>query len=217
MDFKNQKLWTLELIRGLAALAVVVCHFFLNFPEIGRSELRNAVANWGVTAVVVFFVLSGAVIRISIERSGFSFGKFMRKRIIRIVPLYFLAILLTLMIEPRPFLPEKLVGHLAFTATVQGWITPTYTSNPVLWSLSYEMGFYLIFALLQHFFRKADWVGWGLAACAGTSFFLLHDLAGPWEHLRTLFACYGVWLIGYESLRYQKKIRLPVSATVLAV
>jgi peptidoglycan/LPS O-acetylase OafA/YrhL len=72
----------LDGLRGLAALAVVLHH------------LR--VFDGGHFAVMVFFVISGYCITASAEscrRNGLGFGQFMARRIKRIYPPYWLAIL----------------------------------------------------------------------------------------------------------------------------
>lgn len=206
----SSRLWKLELLRGLAAVAVVVWHFALIFPDLGKSELRNAVASWGITSVFIFFVLSGAVICLSTERGGFGVVSFLWRRALRIVPLYLLALLLTVAVDPAPFSASKVAGHCFFGATLPGWIVPTFEFNPVLWTLSYEMSFYFIFAIMRGPQKFGLLVGTLLALTAGASVFWPVSLP-PWvEHVRSVFAFYGVWLIGYFAVKF--RWRLPFSA-----
>jgi peptidoglycan/LPS O-acetylase OafA/YrhL len=202
--FASGKIWPLELLRGAAALLVVIGHFAGVFPEIGRSSFREALSNWGVNAVIVFFVLSGAVIRLSVEKHPFETGLFLRRRFVRLVPLYLLAIAYSVMAETAPINPTALWGNLTFTATLPGWIAPTFESNPVLWSLSYEMAFYVVFALLRGPARYGEYTSVGLAVIAGVALSLNHDLPNWLLHLRSTLAFYGVWLAGYWAIKSRR-------------
>jgi len=57
----------LEAIRAIAALAVVYNHVF-SFGLIQKNELLVLPGQYATEAVMVFFVLSGVVITLSIER-----------------------------------------------------------------------------------------------------------------------------------------------------
>jgi len=185
------------MLRGLSAVAVLVCHFSINFPEVGASELRNAVSNWGVTAVVIFFVLSGAVIRISVEHSGFSRASFLWRRGVRILPLYLLAVAASVALDPASAETKALGGHVFFVATLPGWIAPTFASNPVLWSLSYEIFFYVLYALLGGPVARAEKIGVSLAAVCGVLLCTNPSMPGWIAHWVSMFAFYGVWMAGY--------------------
>jgi peptidoglycan/LPS O-acetylase OafA/YrhL len=209
------RLWKLELLRGLSAVAVLLWHFRLNFPAFGGSELWNAVSSWGTTAVVVFFVLSGAVIRLSVERSGFSRVSFLRKRAVRILPLYLLAVGLTVMVDPAAASVATIGGHLCFVATLPAWIAPTFEANPVLWSLSYEMAFYLIYALLGGPKRSAEIAGVALAAVSGIAVCAQWPLSGWVGHVNNMFAFYGVWLCGYMAAKQSRVLTIGLLPSVL--
>lgn len=197
------RLWKLEMLRGLSAVAVLVCHFAVIFPALGASEVRNAVANWGVTAVVIFFVLSGAVIRLSVERAGFSTASFLWRRGVRILPLYFLAVAVSVALDPHSADATHIGGHLLFVATLPGWISPTFSSNPVLWSLSYEMFFYVLYALLGGPRPRGEKIGGALAAVCGALLCMKPSMPGWLAHWASMFAFYGVWMAGYLFVKHR--------------
>ena len=91
---KNKKLEKLEAIRGFAALYVV---FFHALPQkIYLFGLNVGVLfRFGPEAVIVFFVLSGFVIKYSWQRSSNkSFRHYFSRRFIRLyIPLFFIHIL----------------------------------------------------------------------------------------------------------------------------
>ena len=82
-------LHSLELLRGVAALAVLMLHS----GQVTGHDLMVS----GYLAVDVFFALSGFVIALSYSErlaAGLGFGKFVVARAIRFFPLYILGIAL---------------------------------------------------------------------------------------------------------------------------
>lgn len=136
----------LDALRGLAAAVIVVFHlrFATKFPA------------WG-TAVDLFFVLSGYLItRIILDgsdRPGF-FRVFYARRALRIVPPYYLAFGLVLLLNRFLPNPDPLDGFgqfLTFTQYVQGHWGGTYPGFCRMfghtWTLAIEEQFYLIWPL----------------------------------------------------------------------
>jgi peptidoglycan/LPS O-acetylase OafA/YrhL len=89
----NRLAW-LDVLRGLAALAVVFNHFGYFVP----AALKNPVNQWvdsGAYGVFVFFIISGYIVPASLERKG-SVRTFWVSRIFRLYPLYLLAVAIAL-------------------------------------------------------------------------------------------------------------------------
>ena len=138
-----------DLLRGCCAYAVVIYHL-LAWQKIAD------VHSIGFYAVYVFFVLSGASLTLNYYDpfvSRFSlrhFGQFLLTRFMRLAPLFYLLVLLSLpwKITNAGFGPElasKLVSNLGF---VFGFGTPLSNSMIVGgWSLGIEFVFYLIFPI----------------------------------------------------------------------
>lgn len=81
----DRTFYTLDALRGIAAVGVVIFHFSPHF-----APLR---APCGYLAVDLFFIMSGAVIAHAYDqrfRAGMTGGQFMRVRLIRLGPLYLL-------------------------------------------------------------------------------------------------------------------------------
>lgn len=154
-------LW-LDALRAGAALTVLLGHMaHIRFTGGDWSALRD----WNVAsdAVIVFFVLSGVVIAYAADRDG-SLGRFAFHRITRILPVVLPALLLTIAfdalgrsLDPTAYQPpfyealplgEMLGRGLSFSNEWQGlWDRVRLGSNGPLWSLSYEVAFYIMFAV----------------------------------------------------------------------
>ncbi|PHQ28291.1 acyltransferase family protein [Leeuwenhoekiella nanhaiensis] len=159
------KLIKLEAIRGFAALYVVIYHLFLTGIIQSSSFIINTAFRFGQEAVILFFVLSGFVIKYSHERaSDKSFSTYFEKRFLRIyIPLIlvFAANYLLISYQEQIWLPidfAQLAGNFFMLQDV-GSLKPNVVVNPFLgntplWSLSYEWWFYMLFFAL--FFLKED-------------------------------------------------------------
>ncbi len=86
------KIGTIQVLRALAALAVCVAHLHYEFAgKLAAPDLLPPGISYGEIGVNIFFVISGFIIVYSSEKL---FGQnggalaFLRRRLIRIVPLY---------------------------------------------------------------------------------------------------------------------------------
>lgn len=147
---------TIQALRAIAALLVVVDHAFDMW--VGRIYPGGASA-WpnGAAGVDIFFIISGFVMVVSSHRFENKPGAwwiFMRHRIVRIVPLYWL------MTTAKWFFVFVFAGlalrsNLDFDFVFRSYLfLPLVDSAghfrpllPVGWTLTYEFLFYLVFAL----------------------------------------------------------------------
>lgn len=112
----------LDALRGLAALVVLVAH------------LKTAVAPaGGFMAVDIFFLLSGFVIARTYEpryRAGMSLAEFVRRRLIRLYPMYFVGAALAIYLG---------CGWYTFFFLPTPGNEILFVGNPALWSLPLEL------------------------------------------------------------------------------
>lgn len=157
------KLPALQILRGVAASLVVLDHSILRHAEWNNYPAPVTVAAQysGTLGVAVFFVISGYIM---IHTAGNQFGgpgavpAFLRKRIIRIVPLYWAATVLEAALRLRKggsLDSQQFLSALFFIP--QPVETGSYM-RPLLgvgWTLNYEMFFYCIFAIALMFKKPA--------------------------------------------------------------
>lgn len=156
-----RRLPALQILRGIAASLVVVDHSILRHAEWKDypAIVETAAQYSGTLGVAVFFVISGYIM---IHTAGSEFGQpgaalsFLRKRIIRIVPLYWLATVLEVALRLRKggtLDPQQLLTSLFF---IPQSVEPGDYMRPLLgvgWTLNYEMFFYCLFAAALLFRR----------------------------------------------------------------
>ncbi|WP_248965896.1 acyltransferase family protein [Sphaerisporangium perillae] len=136
----------LDAIRGLGATAVLLEHMFYRF----LPGLRPTWFHLGTYGVLVFFLVSGYIIPASLENGG-DVRAFWVGRFFRLYPLYLLVIGLVLASLPLVPLREAVVPDAATAAAHATMLLDVVGSGGVadtMWTLSYEMVFYLLVTVL---------------------------------------------------------------------
>ena len=159
----SSRLESVEVLRGLAAFAVMWFHFTLDTGN-GISPLLAASGSYGWLGVSLFFVVSGFILPFAMHAGGYRFpeklGTFVVKRLVRLEPPYLVSVLLAAgpvylfsvasgHPSPDPLqTPERLFQHIGY---LNGFFATPWV-NPVYWSLAIEIQFYLLLALLYPLF-----------------------------------------------------------------
>lgn len=139
----------LDALRGLAALVVVFEHSL----DVLLPEVRAAASPWfdfGRYGVFVFFLVSGYIVPVSLERRG-SVRQFWIGRFFRLYPAWCVSVALALALGAAGLsygLPAALgdrpwASALAHMTMLQDLLGVPNVVN-VFWTLSYEMVFYLL-------------------------------------------------------------------------
>lgn len=142
----------LQYLRAIAALMVVWTHAREQFDWL-RLQFPSEAGAYGVD---LFFVISGFVMVYTTHGRQITAWQFMRKRIERVAPLYWvttLGLLAVALLAPslvRSVMPD--LGHTVASLLFWPMVSPKFPDHywPVLipgWTLNYEMAFYLLFAL----------------------------------------------------------------------
>jgi peptidoglycan/LPS O-acetylase OafA/YrhL len=155
LNSENQQIFTVEALRGLAALSVTWFHMTNTYP-----------LNWvrysgfhGWLGVEMFFVISGFIIPYSLHRSQYRllyFPRFLLRRLVRLEPPYLISIALVLILwelaartpgfagAPPSYSLGQIFAHFLYVIplTDYSWL------NVVYWTLAYEFVFYILAGLL---------------------------------------------------------------------
>ncbi len=148
-----------QALRGVAAGMVLLHHAAQTWVSKARGVPFNSEWVRLASGVDIFFVISGFVMAISAAklRNRPSAGTFMVRRAVRIMPMYWLATLLTVAKIVVDRVPSKTGGfsltYVACSLLFLPWRPPLGSAaiNPILpvgWTLYYEMFFYLLLALV---------------------------------------------------------------------
>jgi len=178
----------LDALRGIGALCVVYAHFGTRvLPAVHVAVYR--VFDPGLYGVLVFFLVSGYIVPASLERRG-SLRTFWLSRLFRLFPLFVFVIAAALLMHEFGLaslrgtdqnVTAAVLSHLFMLNDLTGQANIIV----VLWTLSYEMVFYLLLTALftAGLHRRS---GWYAAAFAGGAVLLGGVLPTVWLSYHTV-------------------------------
>jgi peptidoglycan/LPS O-acetylase OafA/YrhL len=152
---ERQQIFTVEALRGIAALSVTWFHMTNTYS---LDWVRYS-GFYGWLGVEMFFVISGFIIPYSLHRSHYKlayFPRFLLRRLVRLEPPYLISIALVLIIgelaarapgfagAPPSYSFGQILAHFLYVIplTNYSWL------NIVYWTLAYELVFYILAGLL---------------------------------------------------------------------
>lgn len=194
----------LDALRGLAAVYVAASHVVLALMP---TRIIGQLFQFGQEAVIIFFLLSGAVIYFSTTaRPDLSFGIYFQHRFRRIYFPFLVSVAVTALIvgwtgnSSNEFSFREFAGNLLmlqdFPDKPGNWVDP-FLGNQPLWSLSYEWAFYLLFwPVYRYTPREHQLAGITLASLLAWFSFVFHP-----NHASLVISYFVIWWVGLELAR----------------
>lgn len=203
----RQRLPAIDLLRFIAAACVVFYHYFYTPSTTGLDgqSVAQVIAEHGHMGVELFFVISGFVVLWSVR--GRSAGQFVRARVLRLYPEFWLSVLVSAAIF-------RGVGggageHLTMKdIALNLTMVPQYLGAPyvdgVYWTLGVEIKFYVFLWLLALFRQIAHVELWLYAWIASLLLSTLIDVGNVARSLMIhpygeLFAAGGLFFLVFDS------------------
>lgn len=192
----------LDGLRGLAILLVVLYHAYYRWPSIvpyGNSFSDYFFIKYSYLGVQLFFLISGFVILMSLEKSSNFFG-FLYKRWLRLFPAMLIATILIYV--TAAFLYERPSGIPELNSTIPGllFLSPRWIKNMIginivplegtFWSLYVEVLFYFIFGIFYFIAGKKK-------AIAAIFLLYLLSIVGKQTHLNLLIKVSDFFFLKY--------------------
>lgn len=152
MSSKGQRLDYLDLLRVIA-LGSVICFHYL-FSGISKGNIKAIefssfapVAQYGYLGVELFFMISGFVILYSTNRGA---GEFVRKRFLRLYPMFWMAIILIYLFTLMPWwkYPAPPLSKALWNLTMIPTAFGQERLDAAHWFLVRELQFYVIVAFV---------------------------------------------------------------------
>ena len=156
------KILEFEFLRGIAAFYVFFHHTLFQFNIVEKNSLFGKLFSFGQEAVMLFFLLSGYVIALSLIKKDYSFSEYLKHRFLRIYPILLFVMIVSIILK---FLTNDLnIDFYSFIINLlmlqdigslkPGTFAEPFLGNSPLWSLSYEWWFYMIFFVHFMFYKK---------------------------------------------------------------
>jgi exopolysaccharide production protein ExoZ len=219
---------SIQFLRGFAALAVVIHHTGGYVKRYFEPNLLFADKfSIGFAGVDLFFVISGFIIHFTSKKyldNPSKLKEYLQKRFIRVYPIYW--IITTILFFSSwliVLLLNKNIFSIGYPNTFLAYIQ-TYTLfplhfaiNPVTWTLSYEIFFYLCFALL--IISKRLWII--PALILAISFYNIfisvpETIEVKLNYFNFIFSGYNFeFMLGFLIYQFYKKIKLSSIISVI--
>lgn len=143
----RSRLVSLDLLRFVAAASVMIYHYTYHLATADRPALSalETVTRHGYLGVEVFFIISGFVILWSAK--GRTATSFVRARVLRLYPEFWLAVLVAaavFLLAPGPFGDPTSAGQVLANLTMVPSLFGAPYVDGVYWTLFAELKFYAI-------------------------------------------------------------------------
>lgn len=152
-----ERLVSVQILRGVAALLVVSAHIFSYILGAPDHSYILWFARWRYFAAIgvdIFFVISGFVMALSMAKYEGRPVAFLGQRWWRIAPLAYVVAAVTVLLG-APYSPQSAFSTLTILPLARTYTEPFVG---VLWTLSFEFAFYLLVA----FALSLKWNRWQL-------------------------------------------------------
>ena len=176
----------IDALRGIAALLVVLFHYTTRFDELfGHADAPLFTTPWGHYGVNLFFLISGFVIYMTLERTK-TVSDFVVSRFSRLYPAFWAAVPLTWMIVYFLGLPGKEVSirDMGLNFLMFHGLFQVPHVDSVYWTLEVELLFYalVLFAFRFGWMKKIHLAILGLLIVRAIYFVAekSFDLSLPW-------------------------------------
>ena len=196
---EGRRLQFLDAARGIAAFAVMVQHSFeATVPSYLPWSVHHV--NFGAFGVVMFFLVSGFIIPVSIDRAG-KLTLFWESRFFRLYPMYWVSLIATLGLGYFKLisLAPQFFSHPITMSLVNVTMFQTFLHVPdalgVYWTLSLELLFYIVCSVLfaAGWLRRSllwAWMAVGTMACSALTLGLVFHRSLPAGRLGLLVTAF---------------------------
>jgi exopolysaccharide production protein ExoZ len=225
MKAENQRIETLDWLRGLMAFSIMIYH--LSYWLIKPLDASNFFGRLGIYGVSIFFILSGLSMASAYQNSFTNIRShisFFAKRFFRILPLYWLVcgLIILTKIYSNQFHYSSQTLFLNFTALF-GFIEPNNYIATGAWSIGNEMVYYAFTPFIILIFNYSKWLGnifFLITILTGLyfSFFLLTpetDLSIQWNIYINPFNNFFFYVLGVFMYYNLKSITIHTSIAVV--
>jgi peptidoglycan/LPS O-acetylase OafA/YrhL len=223
----------LESLRGIAIVLVVAFHAdsVIGFP------FRNRVGGWpspqlafihaGHSGVTLFFVLSAFLLALPFLEATYggrpvSWQTFYRRRALRILPLYYVAVVAGTVLTSRSLAQLwRGLPYLLFLESRGSLVTPMPPWSGVWWSLATEAQFYILLPLVALAFGRSRRLTLGLLTLYAVGYVALARGVilpmEPWFRAQSVIGRGPIFLCGIGAawlwLRHGEGLRRRLAAT----
>jgi peptidoglycan/LPS O-acetylase OafA/YrhL len=160
-DSSQKYLW-MDMLRGMAIIAIVIHHWLLFMPY-ESSNVATLIHTIAGTFVHLFFVLSGAGLTISyFQKRPSSWREWARRRFVKLIVPYWIIITVTfILVNAFHFVIPTFIAEsyswrvlLSYLTLSRNFYSPAWELNPTFWFMPVILGLYILFPVLVKILEK---------------------------------------------------------------
>lgn len=224
---RPSKIAAINGLRGIAIVGVIWQHIFANWfslPKVGPYHWYDPLVTNGWTGVNLFFILSGFVLFLPYAQGSRSVEglkdvfEFYRHRFFRLMPLYYVAALLVLVMAGSTMNKPSFI-YTSEQIILLGFLTNRYGMSPPinypLWSIGVELEFSILFPIIVALMNRMSlrWLltvtlAFAFAARIGGRIWDFHRL-GPNSVSDNIFGRIDEFVLGMAMATTYAKGRIP--------
>lgn len=206
--YQRKTILSIEAIRGFAAIYVMLGHtvqlyrVYEYFPKL--EFVIKTMFGYGHEAVILFFMVSGFSIHYSSSLSDYNNIKevkqYFYKRLKRIYPLFFICLVFSLVVllltNEISTVKRNVLSFFFLTDLSEGaFLNPIPTNSPI-WSLTYEVFYYLLYPFLLITINRFGLKKIFLITILISLLASLFAFFGYPHHFGNMFQYYWTWTVG---------------------
>lgn len=226
MMSKMRRIYTIDYLRGILALSVVLYHFS-GWTYGGGQDVSTLLGKLGIYAVCAFFTVSGISIYLSYsnciwnKRTIIGFGA---RRFFRLAPAYWVAMFLVILSQVIASSNYKPMWFEYFNniTLLFGYFDITGYLVTGGWSIGVEVVFYLLFPFTVILFRNKIGmyavIAISISLCCLFSFFIINkDMSGGdvWRYYINPFNQYILFVGGMLIAKYHYIVKRGMSNNLI--
>ncbi|MFY7828701.1 MAG: acyltransferase family protein [Flectobacillus sp.] len=208
--YNKSQIHSVQMLRGIACLAVYFVHFFSEQKLLPASKLVVKASEYGYLGVQVFFVISGFIIPLSMYRNQYdiqNFGNLFKRRLVRIELPYVASIALLVLLKLIEYFTYKTHKPIDLDWTTVllniGYLNVFWGKefiNHAYWTLFVELQFYLYIGLFFGFITSKNfWI-------RHAAYLVLFALNYWWVGSLLFHSHILVFMVGIFAFQYVIKI-----------
>ncbi|MBD5356431.1 MAG: acyltransferase [Bacteroides sp.] len=162
---------TIDLIRGVSAILIVLYHYTYRYNQnpyiIGTHTETNwsFTINWGYGAVVTFFIISGYLFSKYLNNTDIIVNKFLKKRLWRLYPTFWFCMTITTIVLHIIFQEAKVtIYEYLINLTMMPGMFKIKFIDGAYWTMAYEIKFAILYSIIlmirNIYLRKTLLISW---------------------------------------------------------
>jgi len=151
IDFNKNRNLQIDGLRGIGCIIIVLFHCICRFSQLYLSKDIMLMNGWGDFGVALFLIITSFTLKTDKREENFSVIRYWTRKIIRLWPMYAIAITFTFIVTRILPFPERTVGlfeYIINLSMLNGFIGVSYVDG-AHWYITTLIAVYFVVGLMK--------------------------------------------------------------------